>query len=210
MNSAAKKGYIAVVNVEGHYLSMQLDTGTAVTIVRNVCTRNKLSHVKCEPSMLALKTYMGQKMHVIGQCNAHARDDGQAAVLPTVVVQEGERKLPVQLGRTWIEKLQLDWGSICNSSTDDRVANLRARLQSFFSRILEAIRNFEANIVLKPGSSPLFCKARPLSFALREQTEKRLFDLEAQGITTRVRRSDWATPLVVVPKKEGDELGLCE
>ncbi|CAN7985366.1 unnamed protein product [Ixodes hexagonus] len=104
-------------------------------------------------------------MHVVGQCNVSARYDGQTAVLPIVVVREGERKLPVLLVRTWLEELQLDWGSIFNLSTDDRIANLRAKFPSVFSRTLGAIRNFEANIVLKPGSSPVFCKARPLPFA---------------------------------------------
>lgn len=65
------------------------------------------------------------------------------------------------------------------------------------------MRNFEANIVLKSGGSPVVCKARPLPFALCEETEKRLSDLEAQGFITRVSRSVWATPLVVVSKNEG-------
>lgn len=209
VNSVAKKGYIVTMNVEGQDLPMQVDTGAAVTIVPESVYKAKLSHVKCEPSVIVLKTYTGQKMHVVGECTVNARYEGQTAVLPIVVVREGERKLPVLLGRTWLEKLQLNWGSILFLSTDDRIANLRAKFPSVFSRTLGAIRNFEANIVLKPGSSPVFCKARPLPFALREQTEKRLSDLEGQGIVTRVSRSDWATPLVVVPKKEGDELRLC-
>ncbi|XP_077498609.1 uncharacterized protein LOC144109684 [Amblyomma americanum] len=43
----------------------------------------------------------------------------------------------------------------------------------------------------------------------RKAVEKELSDLEKKGVIERVTQSEWATPLVVVPKKEGDKLRLC-
>lgn len=78
-----------------------------------------------------------------------------------------------------------------------------------FSQSLGAIRNSEAQVVLQRGCTPVFCKARSLPFSLREQAGKRLAELESQGVITPVSKSDWATPLVVVPKKQGDQIRLC-
>lgn len=189
------------VNAGGH--------GAAVTVVPESVYKEKFAHVHCEPTRVVLKTYTGEKMDVIGQCNVTATYDGQSAVLPIVVVKNRERELPVLLGRTWLNKLRLNWKSLCSVRSEDRVDKIRAKFPNVFSQSLGAIRNFEAQIVLQPGCTPVFCKARPLPFSLREQADKRLAELESQGVITPVSKSDWATPLVLVPKKQGDQIRLC-
>lgn len=63
--------------------------------------------------------------------------------------------------------------------------------------------------MLKDGARPVFCKARPVPFALRDKVEKELGDLEQQGVITAVQQSQWATPLVIVPKKGGNSVRVC-
>ncbi|XP_044155518.1 uncharacterized protein K02A2.6-like [Bufo gargarizans] len=58
-----------------------------------------------------------------------------------------------------------------------------------------------AHLLLKPGATPRFCKAR---FALREKVEAELDHLLAEKIITKVDRSEWASPIVPVKKKNGD------
>ncbi|XP_042143930.1 uncharacterized protein K02A2.6-like, partial [Ixodes scapularis] len=62
---------------------------------------------------------------------------------------------------------------------------------------------------MKENSGPVFCKARPVPYALREQVEQELAKLEKAGVVYRVRHSEWATPLVIVPKKNSKELRIC-
>lgn len=45
-----------------------------------------------------------------------------------------------------------------------------------------AIRGFKARIRIKPDAEPIFKKARPLPYALKETVEKELDRLEALGI----------------------------
>ncbi|XP_073963079.1 uncharacterized protein [Choristoneura fumiferana] len=51
---------------------------------------------------------------------------------------------------------------------------------------------------------PVFLRARPLAFALREPVERALEQLVRDGVLTPVDRSDWATPIVPVVKKDGN------
>ncbi|XP_026742280.1 uncharacterized protein K02A2.6-like [Trichoplusia ni] len=59
------------------------------------------------------------------------------------------------------------------------------------------------SIHVRPGSRPVFMRARPLAYALREPVERALDQLVRDGILTPVDRSDWATPIVPVVKKDG-------
>ena len=53
-----------------------------------------------------------------------------------------------------------------------------------------------------------FFKPRPIPYAIREAMENELDRLESIGIIEKVEHSDWAAPIVPVPK--GDEkLRLC-
>ncbi|XP_073962884.1 uncharacterized protein [Choristoneura fumiferana] len=58
-------------------------------------------------------------------------------------------------------------------------------------------------IVLKEGATPKFCKARPLPFAIKDKVEAELERLVEVGILEPVNHSDYATPIVPVPKSNG-------
>ncbi|XP_040061407.1 uncharacterized protein K02A2.6-like [Ixodes scapularis] len=72
-----------------------------------------------------------------------------------------------------------------------------------------AIKRFKGSLRLKADANPVFCKARPVPYALREQVEKELADLEKAGVIYRVKHSTWATPVVIVPKSGGKEIRIC-
>ena len=50
---------------------------------------------------------------------------------------------------------------------------------------------------------PRFFKSRPVPFAIRDTIDKELNELESSGVITKVAHSDWAAPIVPVPKKNG-------
>ncbi len=64
------------------------------------------------------------------------------------------------------------------------------------------------NMQVRSGVKPVFCKPRVVPFALKEALGKELDRLEEQGILKRVSHSDWASPIVPVPKADG-RLRLC-
>lgn len=64
------------------------------------------------------------------------------------------------------------------------------------------IKDFRAKIRVQSEAKPIFHKPRPIPYALRESVEKELERLQKNGIITQVERSEWAAPIVFVPKKD--------
>ena len=58
-------------------------------------------------------------------------------------------------------------------------------------------------------NTPKFCKACPISFTIKDVIRAKLNHLEEEGILQRVSHSDWAAPIVSIPKKDG-KFRICE
>ncbi len=56
---------------------------------------------------------------------------------------------------------------------------------------------------MKSDAQPKFYKPRPVPFSIKEAVGEELDRLESERIIERVNHSDWATPIVAVPKKMG-------
>ncbi len=96
------------VEVEGKPLTMELDTGTAVSIVSDA---RIFPDVKLRKSNIILKTYTDQKMKIIGQLNVHVKYGTQSAPLVLVIVNGNG---PSLFGRNCI---QLNWERIATVRT---------------------------------------------------------------------------------------------
>ena len=65
-----------------------------------------------------------------------------------------------------------------------------------------------AKLKVNPDTTPKFCRARPTPYALKDAIEKDINRLEKLGVLEKVQYSDWATPVVPVPKPDGS-VRLC-
>ena len=65
------------------------------------------------------------------------------------------------------------------------------------------LNDFKATISLKEGHSVKYFNPRPVPLAQRDKVETELNRLVKLGILSPVTYSDWATPIVVVPKSDG-------
>ena len=66
----------------------------------------------------------------------------------------------------------------------------------------------QARLTVKPGSRPKFFRPRSVPYAIKGTIEEELGRLEKKGIIESVKYSDWAAPVVPVPKADGS-LQLC-
>ena len=65
------------------------------------------------------------------------------------------------------------------------------------------IKPYQATLQVHPEAQPKFFKPRSVPFAIKGAIEAELDRLEASGALQKVPHSDWATPIVPVPKKYG-------
>ena len=86
--------------------------------------------------------------------------------------------------------------------------SLLQRYHSLFKDELGTMVGVTAKLNVKPDAIPKFCRARAAPYALRDVIEKDINRLQKLGVLEKVQYSDWATPVVPVPKPDGS-VRLC-
>ena len=146
-------------------------------------------------------------MDVKGEIELDVQYADQRKLLPLVVVAGSG---PVLLGRNWLQHIRLNWSEFATSTTvnhssADTLGSIRQRYEStVFGEGLGHILPYKAKFHEKPDSQSKFHKARPVPFAIRDTVGEELDQLEAEGVIEKVNHSEWASPIVAVPKKDGD------
>ena len=74
-------------------------------------------------------------------------------------------------------------------------------LQVLFRSLI--IPPYQANLCMKPKAKPKFHRPRPVPYAIKEAIGEELDRMEADGIIEKITHSDWAAPIVAVPKRDG-------
>ena len=108
------------------------------------------------------------------------------------------------LGRNWLRRITLNWSEIRTiNQYKDSVESLLTEYGDVFADGLGTITGFTTKLHVPEGTRPKFCKPRTVPFAIREAVEEELARLERTGVIERVTNSDWAAPIVCVPKRNG-------
>ncbi len=82
------------------------------------------------------------------------------------------------------------------------MAVILQRHKGVFEEGQNTIREFKASIKKRLDAQPIFKKANPVPYALKEAVEKELDRLEAMEIISKTDKSEWAAPIVTVPKAD--------
>ena len=101
--------------------------------------------------------------------------------------------------------MKLNWRSIkaVNTPEDGSLNYLLDKFSDVFTGKLGTIKSFSAKVSLKAGEEPKFFKPRSVPYAVKGAIDEELDHLEQQGILEKVTHSEWATPVVAVPKSDG-------
>lgn len=62
------------------------------------------------------------------------------------------------------------------------------------------LKGIEARIKVPETANPKFCKARPVPYAIKPKVDAELDRLVKAGVLEKVETSDWATPILPIPK----------
>ena len=147
---------------------------------------------------LSLATYTGKRLKVLGQVCVQVEYEGQRVSLPLIVV-DGHG--PSLFGRNWLSKILLNWMSIKQVSTE--LEHLLRKYRDAFNNELGTLNGIKATLVVRENATPKFFKPRLVPYAIRGAIEGDLERLESLGVIEKVHYSDWATPIIPVPKADG-------
>ncbi|XP_055622171.1 uncharacterized protein K02A2.6-like [Toxorhynchites rutilus septentrionalis] len=93
---------------------------------------------------------------------------------------------------------------ICDRERNKILFALNTKYRELFAENLQhPMEGFEANIVMRDHASPVFYKPYDVPFSLREKVSEELDRLVREDVLRSVQHSDWASPIVVVPKADG-------
>ena len=91
---------------------------------------------------------------------------------------------------------------------DSEINVLLRRYKEVFTLGLGTMKHFEAKLQVRSESTPVFHRPHLVPFAVKDAIEIELQHLEKASIIEKVMRSEWAAPVVVVPKGDG-KIRLC-
>ena len=143
-------------------------------------------------------------MPVLGKMAVSVRYNGCHPEVLELMVVEGNG--PTLLGRDWLQRIGLSIGVVSAQNLPDSIKQLSEKYSDIFENELGTVQSFKANIKIEKDAKPKFVKARPVPYSLREDVEKELDRLVAEGTLEPVIHSEWAIPIVVIPKPDGKEI----
>ena len=190
------------MTVNGKKLDMEVDTGAALSLISDSKRKAMFPKEKLRPASIILKTYTNEPIKVMGTLNVRVQYEGQLKKLVLVVIAG---KGPSLLGRNWLNHIALNWKKVFAVRTLrlESLNKLMQRHKSLFSEGLGTIEPYRATLHIQPGAKPRFFKPRSVPFAIRGALGSELDRLEQQGVLVKTSSSDWAAPIVAVPKKDG-------
>jgi hypothetical protein len=106
-------------------------------------------------------------------------------------------------------KIKSDTG-IQNIELHNKTAKmLENKFPTVFDKTFSAIKNFESYIQVKSDAIPCFTKPYDVPYAILDSFEKELDSHIKDVVLLPVKYSEWASPLVPVPK-EGRGIRICD
>ena len=198
------QGMFVDIVICGRVCKMEVDTGAQLSIIPAYIWQQSWSDIPLEKSNACLYAYGGAKLEVVGEALVEVCYNSQTSMQRVVVVKGGTHPL---LGRDWLKCVRLDWSDMF-SHVHSTAVDILAEFPKVFQEGLGTVEGRTAAITLRGNPQPKCCSARPIPYALRDKVDKEIDRLQEQGIIKPVSHADWASPLVVVRKKDNG-IRLC-
>nr|XP_022906874.1 uncharacterized protein K02A2.6-like [Onthophagus taurus] len=201
INSLHTSKILLPIRINEGKCNMELDTGAAVSTISIQQFKKICPNTTIHPTNVKLRTYTGEIIHPTGSTMVKIRYNDQTAEGKLYV-------LPLQVdaifGRDWLQKIKINWPEINNLHMDIELETFLNSYRNVLSNELGEIPNYKySHKFIDPNTRPVFCKPRPVPYALQPKVEEELDRLEGQGIIEKTIHSSWGTPIVPVSRKDG-------
>ena len=193
------------VRVDDCEIDMEVDTGASHTLMSESTFTCLWPGRSLHHTPIRLQSYSKQPIPVLGCCSVNIHYQGQTGEMPLLIVGGSG---PTLLGRDWLGCIRLNWGEIHQVHLNSLQKVLR-RYPSVFQEGLGTLKGFQAKIYVDPDAPPRFYPARSIPYAYREMVEQELQRLQENGTIEPVDFADWASPIVVVLKRDKSSVRIC-
>lgn len=184
---------------------MECDTGSVHTIMARVDVET-WQDLQWRRAPEGLRSASGHSLKVCGLINRTVECNGKRAEIDVVIVSSPFSPI---LGTDALDKLFPRWREafLCNSVKTLESEQFEREFQDVFEESVEPIKKFKCRLHMKDVEPVL---ARPYSVppAMASKMKVELDRLVKEGILYAVEQTEWASPVVVVPKKN-NTLRLC-
>ncbi|XP_055711433.1 uncharacterized protein K02A2.6-like [Phlebotomus papatasi] len=196
------------VQINGVTTGMEVDSGATVSVMP-VQIWKKIANpgTELKKSSIHLKTWLSQGVVILGEVNVEVTLGKKKAILPLLITEKGGSPL---LGRNWFKPLGIEIRIAAVEETVDSktIKEVCDRYKCVFENKLGKSVRGEVKIELKEDAQPRFFKSRAVPFAIKEEVGQELDRLVEQEILEPVNFSEWATPICIARKKNG-EIRIC-
>lgn len=197
--------FITTVLIQGKEVQMEVDSGASHSLVSQETWRaieGRAGKIPLVSTGTQLVTWTKEPLEMLGKAIVEVRFKEKCAKLPLLVVNKQGSSL---LGRSWFKALGIKIQGIKKISDESEMLQ---RFQEVFANDLPGCTQQPVHIDLKNEAQPVFLKSRAVPFALRDDVAAEIDRLVKQGVWEPVQSSTWATPIVVVRKRNGS-VRLC-
>ncbi|GAB0088390.1 hypothetical protein DMENIID0001_027950 [Sergentomyia squamirostris] len=208
------------IRVDNIYVNFEVDTGAVCTVMGYDYVKSHFPNKSLEDTSVKLYQVNGDPANVKGRFEVRVN----TYILSIFVIQTKDSRFTPLLGRDWLDILFPGWRNrlvnpIENSAPVQKVTRpesdtgILGEIKENFPNIVNTddknpIREFEAHIHMKEGVTPIFFKSRNIPLSSKPKVVRALDRLCEDDVMESVRHSDWASPIVPVPKGE-DEVRIC-
>lgn len=175
--------YFVSVGIDGKQVKMQVDTGAAVSVMSKSEFRKMFPHKQCQKTNVRLTAYNGSSIPIRGRVQVRVTYEGKDHTLPLIIARDVKSLvMPNLLGRDWLSQVRLNSRHVTAVNTVTTAMPLKQKYDGVFEKGFGVIKGFKGSLVLKETAQPIFCKARPVPYALYGSVGTELKSLEKADV----------------------------
>ncbi|XP_053690985.1 uncharacterized protein K02A2.6-like [Sabethes cyaneus] len=203
VNTVQHRRKFLSVQLNGVPVRLQFDTASDISIV-SAETWCRLGKPATRPPSVQARAASGDPLSLISEFDCSINVNGIVQTGTVFVVAQNLHIMGLDL----IEAFQLDsvpMKAFCQQIDSSTVVDkLKADFPEVFSTTLRKCSKATVKLELKPGQKPVFRPKCQVAYATYRAVDDELDRLERMKIITPVDYSEWAAPIVVVRKANGN------